>query len=71
MKELTVSIKFEESTYKQSFLMYDNFEFDEDDPTVIACVEEAFHNTNNDPDDINDIKVRGVLQYERSISRRK
>ena len=71
MKELSVSIKFEESTYKQNFLLYEKFEFDEDDPTVIQCVEETFASTNNDECDIVDVKVKGVLQYQRAISKRK
>ena len=32
MKEITVSIKGDESTFKQKFLSYEIFKFDESDP---------------------------------------
>lgn len=41
MKEVTVSIKNSEQTYKEKFLIYDNFSLDQNDPIVKNCVEEA------------------------------
>jgi 3-oxoacyl-[acyl-carrier-protein] synthase III len=59
MTELTVTIKGVESSYKQKFLLYDEFTFNEDDPVIKKCVEEALANAKIEPEDI---KVRALLQ---------
>ena len=56
--ELTVTIKGEERTYKQNFLLYEEFKWSEEDPIIKQCVEEALANAKIEPDDI---KVRGLL----------
>lgn len=59
MTELTVTIKGAESSYKQKFLLYDSYSFNENDPVIKQCVEEALANAKIEPEDI---KVRGLLQ---------
>ncbi len=59
--EMTVTIKGVESTYKQSFLIYEDFTWSEDDPFVKQCVEEALNISKIEPEDI---KVRGLIQFE-------
>jgi hypothetical protein len=56
--ELTVTVKGDESSYKQKFLIYDEMRWHEDDPVVKACVKEALNNAKIVPDTI---KVRGLL----------
>ncbi len=68
VSELTVTIKGSESTYKQKFLLYDVFEWTEDDPAIKACIEKAIANHKIEPEQDKDgsfadvdIKVRGLL----------
>ena len=65
MTELTVTIKGETesgepSSYKQMFLLYDEFTWSETDPVIKKCVEETLANTKIQPDDI---KVRAIIQF--------
>ena len=62
MTELTVSIKGSEQTYKQKFMLYEPFTWAWDDTTVRQCVQEA--KSNAKIDDIDDIKVRAVIQIK-------
>lgn len=59
MTELTVTIKGAESSYKQKFLIYDEFSWSENDPMIKKCVEEALESAKIEPEDI---KVRALLQ---------
>lgn len=56
--ELTVTCKDSERTTKQKFLLYDKFEFNQDDPTIMACIHEAVQKFGSDPEDI---KLRCLL----------
>lgn len=56
--ELTVTIKGEERSYKQQFLLYEEFKWDENDPIIKQCVDEALSNAKIEPEDI---KVRALL----------
>ncbi len=56
--ELTVTVKGDEQTYKQKFLLYEKFEWDEYDPIVKKCVQEALSNAKIEPIDIT---VRALL----------
>ena len=56
--ELTVTVKGEESTYKQKFLVYEEITWSEDDPVIKECVKEALSNAKIEPEDI---KVRALL----------
>jgi len=57
-KELTVTVKGEDSTFKQKFLIYDDFVMNENDPVIKNHVEEALANAKIEPDDI---KVRCLM----------
>ncbi len=61
MTELTITIKVVEQTYKQKFLMYDEYKFLADDPVVKHCINEALSNARFEPEDI---KVRALLQIK-------
>lgn len=56
--ELTVTVKGEEQSYKQQFLIYEEMMWSEDDPTIKTCVEEALSNAKIEPVDI---KVRALM----------
>lgn len=58
MTELTITIKGEESTFKQKFLIYEEYAMSENDPLIKKCVEEALSNAKIEPEDI---KVRSLL----------
>ncbi len=58
MIELSVTIKGAESTFKQKFLVYEDFQFNDTDPIVKKHVEEALSNAKIEPEDI---KVRALL----------
>jgi hypothetical protein len=57
-KELTVTVKGEDSTFKQKFLIYDDFVMNENDPVIKNHVKEALANAKIEPDDI---KVRCLM----------
>jgi hypothetical protein len=61
MSEITVTIKGEDSTYKQEFIIYEEFTWSEDDPTIKACIQEALDKSKIEPIDI---KVRGLIQIK-------
>ena len=61
MTELTVTIKTSECTYKQKFLLYEQYQMTIMDPIVKQCVDEAKNNIKNDDLEIEDIKVRSLL----------
>ena len=58
MTEITVTIKGEESSFKQKFLLYDKYEFSEDDGTIKNCIAIALSNSKIEPEEI---KVRALL----------
>ena len=58
MRELSVTVKGIESSYKQKFLVYDQFCFDEEDPVIKDCIKEALSNAKIEPEDI---KVRALM----------
>ena len=59
VSEVTVTIKGDESTYKQKFLIYGEFTWSENDPQIKNCIKEATDNSKIVPEDI---KVRALLQ---------
>lgn len=59
MTELSVTIKGSESTFKQKFLLYDEFMWSENDPVIKDCIKQATDNSKIEPEDI---KVRALLQ---------
>lgn len=52
MKEITVTIKGEESSYKQKFLEYRDFVCSEDDAVINELIQEALDNAKIEPIDI-------------------
>lgn len=58
--ELTVTCKDSDSSYKQKFLVYEDFKMNLDDPVIKAYVQAAKENFNSESDDI-DIKVRCLM----------
>lgn len=61
MTELTVTIKGVEQTYKQKFLVYEEFIFSENDQTISDCIKEALANAKIEPEDI---KIRAMIQVK-------
>lgn len=58
VKELTVTVKGDEQTYKQKFLIYEALCMDGEDPIIKKYVDEALSNSKIEP---TDIKVRALL----------
>jgi len=58
MIELTVTIKGEDSTFRQKSLVYETVVFNENDPIIKNHVEEALNNFNQIPEDI---KIRALM----------
>jgi len=56
--ELTVTIKSSEASYKQKFLLHDQYTISANDPTVALCIKETLANSKIEPEDIT---VRIVL----------
>lgn len=61
MIEITVTIKGEESTFKQKYLCYEEFIFSENDPYIQNLVKQALDSAKIEPVDI---KVRALIQYK-------
>ena len=59
--EVTISIKGEDSTFKQKFLVYEQFIMDYDDETIKSLIKEALDNAKIEPEDI---KVRAMIQIQ-------
>ena len=50
--ELTVILKDDESTYRQKFLLYDQYTISPEDPTIMECIETAKQNIKVQPTEI-------------------
>lgn len=61
MTELTVILKDSDRTYRQKFLVYEDYSVKEDDPFIIACIEEAKKSFEGDPESIQ-IKIHLEIQ---------
>lgn len=59
--EITITIKGEDSSYKQKFLEYEAFSFSQDDPIIKAHIAEALSNAKIVPENI---KVRATIQVK-------
>jgi len=51
-KEVTVVIKDSERTYRQKFLVYEDFSMTVEDPVLKICIESALKNFQGEPDDV-------------------
>lgn len=61
MTELTVILKDPERTYRQKFLVYEDYSPNEDDPIIRACIEEAKKSFEGEPETIQ-IKIHLEIQ---------
>jgi hypothetical protein len=61
MTELTVILKDSERTYRQSFLIYEGYMTDEDDPTILDCIYQAKKNFIGDPETVQ-VKIHMEIQ---------
>lgn len=61
MSELTVIFKDSERTYRQKFLIYEEFNIAIHDPTIMRCIHEAKLNFQAEPEEIK-IKIHLEIQ---------
>lgn len=61
MTELTVILKDSDRTYRQKFLIYDDYAASEHDLVIKNCIEEAQKNFEGDPETIQ-IKIHLEIQ---------
>lgn len=61
MNELTVILKDSDRTYRQKFLIYEVYSVSDDDPVILACIEEAKKSFEGDPESIQ-IKIHLEIQ---------
>ncbi len=61
MSELTVILKDSDRTYRQKFLIYEDYRISEDDPVIQKCIEEAKVNFQGEPEQIQ-IKIHLEIQ---------
>lgn len=59
--EITVTLKDDERTYKEKFLIYEVFSFHTDDSILKACVEKAKQGFKGEP---SEIKIKATAAYE-------
>lgn len=60
VKEVTIILKNEERSYREKFLVYDDFQMDAEHPVLRECLDKARANFVCEPDDIA-IKVSMVI----------
>lgn len=61
MNELTVILKDSDRTYRQKFLIYEQYTMSDDDPVIRMCIDEARKNFEGDPESIQ-IKIHMEIQ---------
>ena len=61
MNELTVILKDSDRTYRQKFLIYETYTMSDDDPVILACIEEAKKNFEGDPETVQ-VKIHMEIQ---------
>ena len=59
-KELTVILKKEDKTYKEKFLIYEDFTVSPDDQTVKSCIQQAENTFKDVPEEVK-IKVSAII----------
>ena len=59
MTAITVTIKGEDSTFKKNFLIYDEFQWSQDDPFIKASIAAALEDAKIEPDSI---KIRSTIE---------
>ena len=61
MTEITVILKDSDRTYRQKFILYENYAASEDDPVIIKCIDEAKKSFEGNPETIQ-IKIHLEIQ---------
>jgi hypothetical protein len=61
MSEITVILKDSSRTYKQKFMIYENYTVCDDDAVILACITEAKKNFEGEPENIQ-IKMHLEIQ---------
>ena len=61
MSELTVILKDSERTYRQKFLVYEDYYVNAECSVILKCIEEAKKNFQGDPEEIK-IKIHLEIQ---------
>lgn len=61
MTELTVILKDSERTYRQKFLIYENYSVSDDDPVILTCIEEAKKNFQGEAESVQ-VKIHLEMQ---------
>ena len=61
MNELTVILKDPDRTYRQKFLIYEDYTVSNEDPIILACINEAQKSFEGDPETIQ-IKIHLEVQ---------
>ena len=59
--EITVTLKGDDRTYKEKFLIYERFSFSLDCPVLKACVEKAKQGFKGEP---LDILIKATASYD-------
>ena len=59
--EITVTLKDDERTYKEKFLVYEKVTFDRNCPILKACIEKAKQGFRGEPEDI---IIKATAAYE-------
>ena len=61
MSELTVILKDSDRTYRQQFVVYDEYSASIDDPFILSCIEEAKKNFRGEPESVQ-VKIHMEIQ---------
>ena len=61
MNELTVILKDSDRTYRQKFLIYEDYYVSDVDPVILRCIDEAKKNFEGEPECI-EIKIHLEIQ---------
>lgn len=61
MSELTVILKDSDRTYRQKFLIYEDYTMSCDDSVILMCIDEAKKNFDGEPEQIQ-IKIH--MEFE-------
>lgn len=59
MVEISITVKGNESTFKQDIVVYEDFQFNKDDPVIKKYVKEVLGNAKIEPERI---RVRALLE---------
>jgi hypothetical protein len=52
MSKLTVILKDSERTYRHNFVIYKQYSVSDDDPVILACIEEAKKSFEGEPESV-------------------